>query len=202
MKNLYEQIVNKINSLHFASNNQEALAFIEKYRSHFPSPFDETFSTEDNTIEVDSIFNHQFPKTFVPLAKIKWARDQLNYLIENYDTLLEEELNKDWNLLNGKIKIQQKLNTTGFSIYKYVDKNNEIVYIGQSIRLKQRLQEHTKDQLANFEGDIYYFNAASKEEMDMMERYLIGKYRPIYNTIGINSVFNIEIQEPEWIKIE
>lgn len=197
MKNLYDQIVNKVKTIPTYAN-REGLEFTEKYRPHFPSPFDETFSTEDTLVEVDSIFNHQFPKTFVPLAKLKWARDQLNYLIDNYDALLKEELMHDWSLLNSNVKPKIK---SGFSIYKYVDKNNKIVYIGQSICLNKRIKQHTKDQLANFEGDIYYFNVASKTEMDMMERYLIGKYRPIHNTIGVNTVFSIEIQEPEWIKI-
>lgn len=43
-----------------------------------------------------------------------------------------------------------------FYIYKYV-KNNIIEYIGQTTNLEKRIQQHTKDKLKNFNGEIYYF---------------------------------------------
>lgn len=70
-----------------------------------------------------------------------------------------------------------------FYLYKYEDVNKEIVYIGQTISLAQRIQQHTQDKLQNFSGIIYYIKCGSKEEMDFLEKVLINYYKPKFNII-------------------
>ena len=70
-----------------------------------------------------------------------------------------------------------------FYLYKYEDINKEIVYIGQTISLTQRIQQHTQDKLQNFSDIIYYVECGSKEEMDFLEKVLINYYKPKFNII-------------------
>ncbi len=88
-----------------------------------------------------------------------------------------------------------------FYIYKYVE-NNEIVYIGQTISLYRRINEHKQnsDKLYNFQGEIYYFECNNKTEMDSYEYFLINKYHPKYNTQYNNKELSLDIKEPTWIK--
>jgi predicted GIY-YIG superfamily endonuclease len=71
----------------------------------------------------------------------------------------------------------------GFYLYKYEDTNKEIVYIGQTISLTQRIQQHTQDKLQDFSGIVYYVECGSKEEMDFLEKVLINYYKPKFNII-------------------
>ena len=71
----------------------------------------------------------------------------------------------------------------GFYLYKYEDINKEIVYIGQTISLTQRIQQHTQDKLQDFSGIVYYVECGSKEEMDFLEKVLINYYKPKFNII-------------------
>lgn len=70
-----------------------------------------------------------------------------------------------------------------FYLYKYEDINKEIVYIGQTISLTQRIQQHTQDKLQDFSGIVYYVECGSKEEMDFLEKVLINYYKPKFNII-------------------
>ena len=69
----------------------------------------------------------------------------------------------------------------GFFIYKYV-KNNNIIYIGKTKRpLNERISEHKAD--LPLECDIYYFECSSEADMNIMELFLIDKYRPFITKI-------------------
>ena len=85
----------------------------------------------------------------------------------------------------------------GFYIYKYVS-NNIIQYIGKTTDLDRRLSEHTKDKLAHFKGDIYYFECANTTAMNSWEYCLINKYHPKYNIASNDINININIDEPKW----
>ena len=65
-----------------------------------------------------------------------------------------------------------------FCVYALWDKD-EIVYVGQSTQLGQRIMAHTKDKLF----DSYsFFDCGSFEEMDSIESTLIIQLQPKYNT--------------------
>lgn len=89
-----------------------------------------------------------------------------------------------------------------YYIYKYVDKNNNIVYIGQTVDLKQRYATHKNDDYGN--EKCFYFECENKAQMDNYEYLLIRKYRPKYNkqyNENLNNDIQIELIEPIWIDI-
>lgn len=85
-----------------------------------------------------------------------------------------------------------------YYIYKYVDNNDIIEYIGQTTDLDRRIKDHTKDKLKNFHGQIYYFECQNKTAMDSWKYFLIQKYHPKYNVVFNNTQTIINIDEPEW----
>jgi hypothetical protein len=84
-------------------------------------------------------------------------------------------------------------------IYKYVF-DNKIYYIGQTINLYNRINQHLND--AGFKGknfEIYYFEVPNKTLTNAYEICLIKKYKPQLNTMYINNSTQIlNIEEPEW----
>lgn len=91
----------------------------------------------------------------------------------------------------------------GFYIYKYIE-NEEIVYIGQTIDLISRINQHKVDKLQGL-NRIYYFECNNKTEMNSYEYFLIQKYRPKYNEI-FNKDYKIDnndtlmnFTEPLWV---
>lgn len=85
-----------------------------------------------------------------------------------------------------------------YYIYKYVI-NNEIVYIGQTANLENRIKQHENDKLKNLQAIIYYFECNNKTAANSWEYNLINKYHPKYNIALKNENINIKIQEPKWI---
>ena len=86
-------------------------------------------------------------------------------------------------------------------IYKYVY-NDEIIYIGQTQRsLEERIREHRKEVKFKpyLNAEVYYFKVNNIDELDMYERLLINKYKPILN-VACNSkiTINIDFNEPKW----
>lgn len=78
-------------------------------------------------------------------------------------------------LSKNKISVES-LNS--FCVYTLWD-NDEIVYVGQSTQLGQRIMAHTKDKLF----DSYSFiDCKSVDEMDSIESALIIQLQPKYNT--------------------
>ena len=68
---------------------------------------------------------------------------------------------------------------TGATIY-VLFKQNEIVYVGQSINPYNRIGQHTKDK----DFDHFRVMPCLKKRMAYWEKYLIYKYQPKYNVVG------------------
>lgn len=85
-----------------------------------------------------------------------------------------------------------------YYIYKYVQ-NNEVIYIGQSINLVNRIAQHKTDKLKDVQADIYFFECENQTAMNSWEYCLINKYHPKYNVALNNSNAEINITEPKWI---
>ena len=84
-----------------------------------------------------------------------------------------------------------------FYIYKYVEDEN-IVYIGKTKYLAQRIKEHSKeDKFRNKDFSIYYFLCKNETEMNAYEYFLINKYLPALN-VSCKNYNSIEITEPGW----
>ena len=65
-----------------------------------------------------------------------------------------------------------------FYIYKHI-LNNEVVYIGKTINMKNRQKQHSKDKFW-FSDDlvIEYTEVTDSMIMDIYEKYYINKYSP------------------------
>ena len=64
-----------------------------------------------------------------------------------------------------------------FNIY-FLFKENELVYIGRTKRLEDRILAHTK---GNFVFDSYSVLEVDEEDFSDLEKYYIFKYKPVYN---------------------
>lgn len=82
-------------------------------------------------------------------------------------------------------------------VYKYVTFDGKIVYIGRTDNIERRVNEHKKDKLKNFTGNIYYSIHRHKTASKAYEYFLINKYKPLYNSALID-LDKIDITEPSW----
>ena len=71
------------------------------------------------------------------------------------------------------------------SLYRFIDEQGIIVYIGKSRNLRHRINCHTTTSkiFKDFIGTIECTFLNSFSDMHVMEQYLIGKYKPIYNKL-------------------
>lgn len=96
-------------------------------------------------------------------------------------------------------------------VYKFVDYQNNIIYIGKTKKIENRMRQH-------FNGDghlpmecyqnvshIFVIELNGKTNMDMYETYLINKYTPKYNVdkqfkehMNLHNNDFIKINEVEW----
>jgi|GEM_PF-1432660 len=88
-------------------------------------------------------------------------------------------------------KYKKKRNASDYFVYKFVDANNQILYIGKTIRLSDRMVQHFKtdrhlaDECYDHVKHVFYCSLKTNAEMDIYEIYFIDKYRPQYNTKSI-----------------
>lgn len=82
------------------------------------------------------------------------------------------DLNSEY-ILENTVKYEMKP-----CIYFLVSEN-EIVYVGQTLSLPNRLLSHKK----NKEFDSYYAYECEKEDMTKLECYFIIKFNPKYNKL-------------------
>ncbi len=75
-------------------------------------------------------------------------------------------------------------------IYKMINKNNEIIYIGKTINIDQRLRQHMMDKDKKWfktVSKIYYAECLNKTDMDIYEIYYINKLNPLHNKQSVNN---------------
>lgn len=103
-----------------------------------------------------------------------------------------------------KEKIADKLNIGG--LYRFLDKDNNVIYIGKTSNLEARIEQHfskyghlPKECYDNVRK-IEFIKINNKTDMGIEELYYINKYQPIFNTKDKNSeTASIEIKERKWI---
>lgn len=104
-------------------------------------------------------------------------------------------------------KYKKKRNDSDYFVYKFVDDNNQIIYIGKTIRLQARMVEHfiTDSHLTDECYDnvkyVFYCSFKTNAEMDIYEIYLIDKYRPQYNKKSVyeqDEISSIILPELLW----
>ena len=98
----------------------------------------------------------------------------------------------------------------GNYVYKYV-LNDDIIYIGMTSNLDARIASHgRKGDNINREAwpdikkaEVYYIKMANVVMADVVEKTLILRYKPKYNTAYMKSNWNeIPFEEPEWIRYQ
>lgn len=88
-----------------------------------------------------------------------------------------------------------------YYLYRFVDKNNNILYVGKSINIKDRLiyhfgaRGHLPKECYDRTEKIEILELNTKTEMNIKELYYISKYQAEYNTLDKNE--NIYIEELE-----
>lgn len=87
-----------------------------------------------------------------------------------------------------------------FYIYEMYDKNNNLLYIGKTINIHHRINQHFGLEWLvkqNWKVNVYkiiYFELESKVDMDMTELYLIATKKPKYNKQSTDTILpKIEI---------
>ena len=82
-------------------------------------------------------------------------------------------------------------------IYRFLNKDSEIIYIGKAVNLTQRMRCHNHLPKSCYEERVMveFIEFDTEDEMDFAERYYIAKYKPKYNKVYINKIINISIHE-------
>ena len=70
-------------------------------------------------------------------------------------------------------------------IYRFLNKDNEVIYIGKAKNLKNRLNTHSHlpEMCYNERVKVEFCMFDTEDEMDFAERYFIPKIKPKYNTV-------------------
>lgn len=87
-------------------------------------------------------------------------------------------------------------------IYRFLNNQNEIIYIGRTKNIKQRMEHHLGNR-SHLNVNVYkelnsieYCKLNNSNEMYIYEIYLINKYSPKYNT-QYNSQAHLTFELPE-----
>lgn len=86
-----------------------------------------------------------------------------------------------------------------YYVYKYINSKNEILYIGQTIDLDRRFNEH-KGRIWDIEKEkILFAKCNTLSDMNIYEMYYINKLNPKYNTaLVFNDFPSFELPDLEW----
>ena len=70
-------------------------------------------------------------------------------------------------------------------VYRFLNKDNEVIYIGKAKDLESRIKthEHLPKECYLERYKIEYCTFETEDDMDFAERYFIPKYNPKYNTV-------------------
>lgn len=96
-----------------------------------------------------------------------------------------------------------------YYIYKFLNGTSEIIYIGQTTNIKNRIERqhftrhgHLPKECYGEVSTIYYAKLNSKTDMDLYERYLISKHTPKFNIIHNNGGVTLQLNDPNWTRYE
>ena len=87
------------------------------------------------------------------------------------------------------------------TIYRFLDSNNNIIYIGKSIHINERIRNHRHlvQECYDNTSKIQYTTFDTQNDMDLAEIYLISKIKPKYNKIYKDNNVTIIIDELDYI---
>lgn len=96
-------------------------------------------------------------------------------------------------------------------MYRFLNEDFEVIYVGRTVNLNNRMRQHFGGKKGHLPVDCYkavsrvdYLELNSKADMNIVELYFIGKYRPMYNTKDNTSNVSLEINELKyaWLKYD
>jgi hypothetical protein len=92
-------------------------------------------------------------------------------------------------------------------IYRFLDKQGDILYIGQSVKplwCRMRTHTHLHKECYNSTVRIEFTSFNDQSVLDVMEAYLISKWKPKYNKMGNRSDKKpyFVLPEPVWFPYE
>ncbi|MBK9591395.1 MAG: GIY-YIG nuclease family protein [Crocinitomicaceae bacterium] len=115
---------------------------------------------------------------------------------QNLQSFIRQEINPS--ALNPKLKLEQfddVPNKTG--VYKFYNENSELIYIGKSIHIKKRIEQHLKNTKTQKGLELRLKIAAIDHELTGSELIALLKeseeiklHKPVYNRAQKNSVFS------------
>jgi len=88
-----------------------------------------------------------------------------------------------------------------YHVYKFIDAEDKVLYIGKSKHVKSRISNHINEKRWIKEGvKVYVGECKNKTDMDMYEIYYINKYNPIHNVASMNDEeFSIKLPELKFV---
>lgn len=102
-------------------------------------------------------------------------------------------------------KILKIIDTNNYNqrVYRFIDYNNDIIYVGKTNDMFQRMRSHSNlgdDNIYYSIERIEYVAFDNYEMLSRAEFYFIAKYKPKYNKIGKHSYFmeNINLDNLNW----
>lgn len=97
-----------------------------------------------------------------------------------------------------------KIKVMGNYIYEFINKGNEIIYIGKTTNLNRRIRNHILDKCwFNEVNKILYAECTSRTDMDIYEVYYINKWNPCHNTQSLyNCMFSQKLNELTFIELK
>lgn len=75
-------------------------------------------------------------------------------------------------------------------VYRFDNKVGKLLYIGKTNNMDRRMEQHfggkghIKGTCYRDTSKIYYMKVNTEADALMVEQYLIGKYKPLYNKLG------------------
>lgn len=86
-----------------------------------------------------------------------------------------------------------------YFVYKFIGKNNETLYVGQTINIDRRMIEHQGTIWDKEKDHIEFAECKTKADMNLYEMYYINKLNAKYNTaLVFNDSPSFDLPELEW----
>lgn len=152
---------------------------LKKVSEHLQITLDQHHRAMDDTLATAEILKHLF-----------------NTDKQKLETFVKEDINPK--KLHEKLDLNdldELPNKTG--VYAFYNEKNEIIYIGKSLRIKSRVEQHLKQAKTNKAIEmrpqiarIKYLLTGSELVALLLESKLIKKHQPIYNKSQKNIHFN------------
>jgi hypothetical protein len=129
-------------------------------------------------------------------AQIKEMEDRIKYLsgFEHFNTVSVKLTNKT--LLPSEEIIKHSMPWEGSTGVYFLIHNGEIVYVGQSVRLRGRIEQHTDKVF-----DSFSFVLCTQKHLDFLESLYIHQLRPKYNYTQSNGVKSAPLSFEDILKL-